>query len=405
MHASSDADAPAFHDLRRRLTRCRLAQLDLRLRVELLLIGLLLTGFVFWQVRAPLASLRLHGGVLTVLAIVSGMWVLLAILTGGTVAVRYARYLQAPPGPTWLALPVSETGLARHLAWEASLPALWVTVPAVGIFAAALGPAPWVALVALLPLWIGLLWLAGRGGAWLARRIVVRGAKPGDLLRHLATATAQSRSSRRRRARWGRRPAWLALALKDLSMTRRIGALARPLATALLFWFLAGAAWRLPTPPHALDLPYVAAFVLSLLGSATLGEWLVAVAGSDPFATVRSLPLGVATVWTARFAWGLLATALLVVIHAVFARGIAPHALHLFLAWSALGTLAIVTLAVNYGVTLFPRADVAQRLLGLSLGLAVAASLMIPLLGWIVLLSAVLHSARRLPRWSRLEEA
>ena len=271
MHASSDADAPAFHDLRRRLTRCRLAQLDLRLRVELLLIGLLLTGFVFWQVRAPLASLRLHGGVLTVLAIVSGMWVLLAILTGGTVAVRYARYLQAPPGPTWLALPVSETGLARHLAWEASLPALWVTVPAVGIFAAALGPAPWVALVALLPLWIGLLWLAGRGGAWLARRIVVRGAKPGDLLRHLATATAQSRSSRRRRARWGRRPAWLALALKDLSMTRRIGALARPLATALLFWFLAGAAWRLPTPPHALDLPYVAAFVLSLLGSATLG--------------------------------------------------------------------------------------------------------------------------------------
>jgi len=35
---------------------------------------------------------------------------------------------------------------------------------------------------------------------------------------------------------------------------------------------------------------------------------------------------------------------------------------------------------------------------------AVAASVMIPLSGWIVLLSAILHSARRLPHWSRLEE-
>ena len=286
-----------------------------------------------------------------------------------------------------------------------SLPALWVAVPGVGIWTAALGPAPWAALIALLPLLAGVLWLAARGGAWISRRLIVRG-KGGahDTIRHLATAAPRSRSSRRQPARWRRRPAWLALCLKDLSMTCRIGALARPLATALAFWFLAGMAWRLPAPSHARDLPYVGAFVLSLLGSATLGEWLVAVAGSDPFATMRSLPWGVATVWTARFVWGFLATVLLVVIHSVAARGIAPHALHLFIAWSALATLAITALAVNYGVTLFPRADVAQRLLGLSLGLAVAASLMIPLLGWVVLLSAVLHSARRLPRWSRLEE-
>jgi hypothetical protein len=218
------------------------------------------------------------------------------------------------------------------------------------------------------------------------------------------TAMPHARSRHYRPARWASRPAWLTLCIKDVWMTRRIGSLARQLGMALGFWFLAAMAWRLPVPPQARDLPYVGAFVLSLLGSAALGEWLVALSGSDPFATLRSLPLGVATVWSARFAWGGLATLLLWITHAAAARGLAPHALHLFLAWIGVGTLAITALAVNYGVTLFPRADIAQRLLGLSLGLAVAASLMIPLLGWIVLLSAVLHSARRLPQWSRLEE-
>jgi len=39
----------------------------------------------------------------------------------------------------------------------------------------------------------------------------------------------------------------------------------------------------------------------------------------------------------------------------------------------------------------------------LTLSIAMAASLMIPLLGWILLLTAVIHSARRVPRWSRIE--
>jgi len=134
------------------------------------------------------------------------------------------------------------------------------------------------------------------------------------------------------------------------------------------------------------------------------GEWLVSLSGVDPFQALRSLPVGVAPLWTARFALAIAATALLLSMHAIAATQLTPHALRLFLGWVGGGTLAIAALAVNYGVTLFPRADIAQRLLGLSLGLAVAASLMIPLLGWIVLLSAVLHSARRLPHWSRLEE-
>jgi hypothetical protein len=62
-------------------------------------------------------------------------------------------------------------------------------------------------------------------------------------------------------------------------------------------------------------------------------------------------------------------------------------------------------LAVNYSLTLFPHAAVAQRLFNLALGVAIAVSLMIPMLGWVALLAALLHSARRLPRWGRSEEA
>jgi len=51
-------------------------------------------------------------------------------------------------------------------------------------------------------------------------------------------------------------------------------------------------------------------------------------------------------------------------------------------------------------VSLFPRAAEAERLFALSIAIALAASLMIPLLGWIVLLVALLHSSRRVSRWS-----
>jgi len=60
-------------------------------------------------------------------------------------------------------------------------------------------------------------------------------------------------------------------------------------------------------------------------------------------------------------------------------------------------------LGVHYGITLYPRAEHAQRMLLLSLAIAMAASVMIPMLGWVLLLTAVLHSARRVPRWDRLE--
>ena len=96
--------------------------------------------------------------------------------------------------------------------------------------------------------------------------------------------------------------------------------------------------------------------------------------------------------------------AALVLAHAASARPLAPEARLVFLVWTGGAALAIALLGANYGVTLFPRAEIAQRLYALSLGLAVAGSLMIPLMGWIVLLAGLIHSALRLPGWTRLEE-
>jgi len=59
MRANLDSESQAFHRLRTWLTRRRFFQLELRLRIELALLGVLLGGFVFWQVRAPLDGIRL----------------------------------------------------------------------------------------------------------------------------------------------------------------------------------------------------------------------------------------------------------------------------------------------------------------------------------------------------------
>jgi hypothetical protein len=246
---------------------------------------------------------------------------------------------------------------------------------------------------------------AGRAGAavgqWLALRGTRRAGLPPLIVRLAETAVAAGRR-RVGRGHWRRVPAWVALARKDLAIARRLAGVRTSLFVALALWGLSLGAWSLAGEPA---LHHFAAFALILLGAASFAEALVVLSGSDPFDTLRVLPLGARSVWLARFVWAAAAVALLLGAHAIAARELSPHALKVFLVWSGAGALGICALGVNYGVTLFPRADAAQRLLGLSLGLAVAASYMIPLSGWIVLLSAILHSARRLPRWSRLEEA
>ena len=406
MTRARDATEAPFRDLERRLTRRRWAQLDLRLRVELVALALIVSGFLFWQARAPLDGLAHRGGPPAVVLAVAVVQVILAALAGVLAATRHARALRVgPPGPEWLALPVAPERLARHLAWDARQAGWAIGVPAAGVLAAAVGliPAAWeLALVA------GSAWLlsvSSRLGAAVGQAWALGAAERRPGITPLACAlgaTSRPRRHRLRAATWSRTSPLWALVRKDIQLTGRLSAVARKAATAAMLWALALLAWGLPGEPA---LRHSAAFVLTLLAAASLAEWLAVLSGADPFAVLRGLPVGLAAVWGARFAWALLGLVLVVVGHAMAARELSTHALQVFLVWSGAATLGVATLGVNYGVTLFPRADLAQRLLALALGLAVAASIMIPLSGWVVLWMAVIHSARRLTHWHRLEEA
>lgn len=399
--------AQAFRRLERDLGRRRLMQLDPRMRTELALLGLLIAGFLFWQVRVPLDGLVRVRGALAGLGVVAAAWLVLAALGAALAGSEHARRLRTGPrGPEWLALPVAPAALERHLAWESRSRLGWLAVPAAGVLVAAFGlvPAWWLALMAVAL--VGLLRVAGELGCAIASRAVTGGTEPRPGLhpieRVLAVAAPRQRRRRVAPAPWRRAPAWLAIAGKDLRLTFRVGAMWRMAAVALAFGVASLLAWRIPGEP---GMRHFIALALALIAAASLAEWLIVLAGSDPFGALRVLPVGAMTVWGARAVWGLAAALLLMTGQAVAARELSPRALQLFVGWSGAATLAIAVLGVNYGVTLFPRADVARRMLGLSLGLAMAASVMLPMSGWIILLTAVLHSARRLPRWSRLEEA
>ena len=408
LQASTEAVAAgprAFRELERRLMRRRIAQLDPWLRLELVALALLIGAFLFWQFRVPLDGLRRHAGPSAVMQTLGIAWLALALIGGATVAARHRqRLLGTVAGPAWLALPVAPGDLARHLAWESRGHVLWVALPALGAMIAAIGLAP-IGGLALLGLALAaLLVVAGHAGAAFGSYLALRGvgrAGVHPLFARLAETGSGAARRRVGRGVWRRVPAWLALWRKDLAIAGRRAGVRASLLVTLALWGLSLAAWGLAGEP---GLRHFTAFGLTLLGAAALAEMLVGLSGSDPFATLRTLPIGVGSLWLARFSWAVIAVAGLATAQTLAARELSPHALRLFLAWTGGATLGIAALGVNYGVTLFPRADAAQRLLGLSLGLAVVASVMIPLSGWIVLLSAILHSARRLPYWSRLEE-
>ena len=118
---------------------------------------------------------------------------------------------------------------------------------------------------------------------------------------------------------------------------------------------------------------------------------------------LKALPIGPRTLWVGRAAWVVLWAVPLAAGQALFARPLAPHARDVLLVWESCAAIAITLLGVHYGITLGANPAAAQRFLTLTLTISIAASLMIPLLGWIVLLTAVIHSARRVPRWTRIE--
>jgi hypothetical protein len=65
----------------------------------------------------------------------------------------------------------------------------------------------------------------------------------------------------------------------------------------------------------------------------------------------------------------------------------------------------VVLLAVHYAITLHPNLEQAERIYSLALMVAASTSIALPLAGWGMLLAALLHSARRVPRWIRPEGA
>ncbi len=396
----------AFRRLERRLAQRRLQQLDLKLRVELALLALLIGAFLFWQVRVPLAGVVQRSGP----APAAG-WLLVALLVlvafGALLVARHLAGVlrRGPDGPEWLAFPILPRDLRAHLDREAGRRVHWVSVPGAGVLAAGIGvlPGTWIGLGTA---WfLLLLAVAPKIGAAVGRRLATWGIAANPRTDRVTALLARPRTretgSRRRAANWMRSPGWWALAAKDVRLTFRNSPLSRRAGIAVVLGLLSLAAWRLP---WSLPLRHAVGFALLLLSATSIAEWLVALSGRDPFSLLRSLPVAPWTIWVSRMLWAATAAVVFGIGFVFLGPTIAPEAQRLYLAWSSGAIAGIAMLGVHYGLTLFPRADIAQRLLMLSLSLAMASSLILPLSGWIVLASGVIHSARRLKVWHRLEE-
>lgn len=403
MSQASHAPAAAFRRLERDLTRRRFEAIDPLLRVEVAVLALLGAGFVFWQARIPLDGQIRDAGPIAFVVAAARSWAFLgalaALLAGGRLA---AALRAAPAGPAWLHLPVEPQHVERHLTWNALGQAMPLAMAATGLLAAGVGLVPWWWLPPIGAAGALAIFGGARLGCMCAVRIVApRGALRTPIERALAARHGRRAGGRLRAPRWRRTATWRALLAKDLRWLTRPSRARRVLPAALGLAALSIVAWRLPVELHAARF---AAFALALLAAASLAEWLIELTSSDPFPVLRALPVGLGDVWAARAFWvGAFALAL-VVAHAVAGAHHAAAANPVYLVWLLLATLCIGLLGVHYGITLFPQGDVAARLLALSLGLAVTVSIMLPMLGWLVLLTAVLHSTRRLTRWWRIED-
>jgi hypothetical protein len=392
--------APALRRLRRALIARRLGRLDPVLRLELALLGALGAACVAWQVRLPLDQLaRVHGAAAVAAALATGLAACAAL--GGLIACAdHARRLRhRPAGPEWLALPVPPRILAGQSAWESGLHALWVLPVALGLLAAATGLVPAWALVLLAAAFLALLVVSGRAGGAFATRLTLwrlhaaPAEPPGPrALERLFVTPSIAQAARRAPARWGGGTT-RALLLKDLARTLRHTP-ARPRAAAwVVLLVLAAVVWVPPLEPAAAG-AFSAALLLA--AAATLADWMIALSSGDPYPLLAVLPLRARRVWALRAAVVAAAAAVAALLLALVARPLGPAARAQLVVALTLATLLIGGLGVTYGVTLYPRVETAQRLVLLWLALALAASVMFPLAGWIILSGAFAHALRRL---------
>jgi hypothetical protein len=359
-------------------------------------------------VRAPFDGLRRAHGPLAVVAVIAIAWVILAALGASLTAARHQKSLRsASAGPAWLALPLDPRVLARHLEWESRTHALVAAVPACAVLVAAWGLVPWYWLPLLAAVFAVLLVEAARLGC-IVGLIASRGVEPPRARADSSSAARAARSRARRlpSARWQRMPSWRAM-LDATFASRGVTHACGPRRSCPRC--SASSAARVAVPGHGCEHPAARA--------STRGRVLPRDGVRGDARGVARGACGLRSIRRAATAAGRPRRRL------VGARRPGHGAPRPVPAIScsrsdslpardtcsccgiAGATLAIAALGINYGVTLFPRADTAKRMLGLSLGLAVIASLMFPLAGWIVLTTAIVHSSRRLSRWDRLEDS
>jgi hypothetical protein len=395
----------AFRRLEHALLRRRVTRVETRLAIEIVALVVLASGFVFWQSRVLMASVGSDRGPAAVALTIAAKWALIGVTAGATAGAAIAHALRTgPAGFAWLSLPIPAHRVMRHVAWNARVRALWPVLFAPPVLIAAIGLIMpwWIVFLAAVLAWLVIE--ATRLGCAISWRLVLRETERRALppaVRLLSAAARQASAAALPPARWRRASCWVAHWRKDLLVARRAPAVRRRLVAALVPAALSVAAWWLPGPAMA----RVLAFALALVSAAAFGEWVIALVAADPFAFLRAQPCAMRDVWRARMTWAALAALLLGGLHLALGHPLSLPARVLFAAWTAVATFTIVLLAAHYALTLYPHGDRAARMLSLTLGLAMAASLMIPLAGWIILLTALIHSVGRLPRWTRLEPA
>ena len=397
--ATPDPDR-AFRALARRLTARRAHELGARLWFVLGVLALAVAAFTYWQVRVPLdGTLRQAGESAAALrlALTLGAFA----VAGAAIAwVRRAAIADDPPGPEWLALPLPPPVIARHLAREAMAPARAVVVPAAAAWLAGWGLLPPLALVALAFGFVLALELLLRLACVIALHASARASGAASALpaarRALVSARRPVPATRLAPALFRTESRWRALARLDRAVSSRAGSPRGRLLFAGAFLLLSVAAWSLT---HDLSQARAQAFAALMVSCAELGAWAAWRAAGDPATALRPLPLSLSDAWRAR-AWPLLAViAAVLVLHALLPQGVpAPARLGLALSW-ALPALLLVLLGLHVGLSLGGRPGAAEGLYYGWLGAGIVGSLAVPLLGWAVVIAALVQATRRLGRW------
>lgn len=400
MHALPPASTAAFRDLRRTLLRRRLQAAGPRLGAAVAGIACVVSAFAYWQVRVPLDGARRAHGEPAAVAVLAGALAALALAGAALAAARQESFRRRVPGPEWLALPVSAGAVGAHLAAEARLAAFTVLPPAAAVLAAGIGLLAPVVLVALGLAFLGAWRLAADAAiAWTRRAApparAAERALPGAA-RWLAADARRPRTARRAPARWRRSDPVAALAALDALATRRPGAARARAVFAATAGLASVLVWFDGAEPM---LRRAQSFAGLAIAAAALGAWAVQRAADAPPNLHRPLPVALRHAWLAR-ALPLAAVLLAVTVASAGASTGLPVAARLALVpagWPV--AFGIAALGLHYGLTLSPDAGAAEGVYTAWLGAALTASLMIPLLGWVVMLAGLAHTTARLRRW------